>query len=755
MSTTEDTGKRRLAALRVGRGSTHRTQGSPGALRGERGWRRRVRAIGLVVVVCCWCVVFGLVPVVAGAARHFEKVSPADKGQGDIVGDGATTVAALAGDAVAFNSRTPFGDTVGSGTIGQTQYVARRTAEAWVVHAITPTPRPDALQTFFSPTLLELYSDDLRSAVVRGYDLPAATDDTPLRNNLYVEDTATLALRTVTVSQVEVPTIPDFLSWPLDFRGISADARHVAFVTATQFLPDAAPGVPNVYAWDDGVLRVASVLPDGTVPPDGADTPVKLRGAMSADGSRLLFTAPTSPGGNPQLFVRIDGSRTVWVSQSEVDRLADPTNVLPLGMTPDGRSVFFTTDMSLLSDDGNSGTDLYRYTDRADPSTGSHLRLISQTGDLDGGQLIGMSDDGERVYFYTITGHLVAWDHGRSQLISNAVPFPGAGSDGFGLTSEQPGYGRVTSDGMFLAFGTNVTVDGGVHGLTGEVTNGHRELYLYSLRDGSLTCCSCPSQSAISNATVLPESTLGNPTLGNSGFRPRFLSEDGRVFFSSGDALVAQDTNGVLDTYEYDPVTGSVSLLSTGTGKDPSTFADASASGDDVFIVTRQRLVASDHDNLVDLYDVRDGSSLPPEVVEQPRLECEGDGCQPLPSGNPPDDPLGSLSFEDGGAGSAGVRLLSVRQRVAVRGASGSLSVKLFAGGRLAWSGRGLQAGSIRRGRSGTVEVRLRLSRRARLRLRASGVYTTTIHFTFVSVGGDEVKRATRVTFRVAARKGR
>jgi hypothetical protein len=722
-------------------------------LRGVRGWRRRVRAFGLVAVVCCWCVVFGLVPVVAGAARHFEKVSPADKGNGDIVGDGATTVAALAGDAVAFNSRTPFGDTVGSGTIGQTQYVARRTDEAWVVHAITPTPRPDAKQTFFSATVLQIYSDDLRAAVVRGYDLPTATDDMPLRNNIYVEDTATRALRTVTVSQVEVPTIFAWLNWPPFFWGISADARHVAFVTATQFLPDAAPGVPNVYAWDDGVLRVASVLSDGTVPADGADTPVNLRGAMSADGSRLLFTASASPGGNPQLFMRIDGSRTVWVSQSEVDRLAEPTNVLPLGMTPDGRSVFFTTDMPLLSDDRNGATDLYRFTDRADPSTGSHLRLISQTGDLDGAQLVGMSDDGQRVYFQTTTNHLVVWDHGRSQLISNVVPLVGDVTEGLGLSSAKPGYGRVTPDGLFLAFGTNATVDG-VHGFTGEVTNGHRELYLFSLRDGSLTCCSCPSVPATSDATVLPAATQGEPTIGNAGFRPRFLSEDGRVFFSSGDALVAQDTNGVFDTYEYDPVTGRVSLLSTGTGKDPATFADASASGDDVFIVTRQRLVASDRDDLVDLYDIRDGSS-PPEVVEQPRSECEGDGCQPPPSANPPGHPRGSLVFEDDGAAVGGSGLLSVRQRVVVRGASGSLSVKLFVAGRLAWSGRGLRAGSIRRGRGGAYEVRLRLSRRARLRLRASGVYTTTIHFTFVSVGGDEVKRATRVTFRVAARKGR
>jgi len=710
-------------------------------LRGERGWRR-ARAIGVAATVCA---AFGLLPAAASAARHFEKVSPADKGFGDIVGDGLTTVAAVAGDAVAFSTRTPFGDTVGSANIGHTQYVARRTDEAWVVHAITPAPRSDAKQTFFSPTILPFYSDDLSTAVLRGYDLPAATDDTPLRNNLYVENTATRALRTVTVSQVEVPPWFEFLNWPLEFWGISADARHVAFVTASQFLADAVPGVPNVYQWDDGVLRVASVLPDGSVPADGANTPVNLRGAMSADGSRLLFTALSS-GGNPQLFLRIDASRTAWVSQSEVDGSADPTNVRPLGMTPDGRSVFFTTDTPLLPEDGNSGTDLYRYTDSAGPSSDpNNLTLISQGGDLDFGQLIGMSDDGERVYYQTSGSSFMVWDNGNT-LIRVVPPAD------FEL-SASPGNARVTPDGMFLAFRANATIDDGTHGLTGEVINNHFEMYLYSLRNRRLICVSCPSAPATSDAIVRPAATQGDPRVENAGLRPRFLSEDGRVFFSTGDALVVQDTNGVLDTYEYDPATGRVSLLSTGTGKDPATFADANASGDDVFIVTRQRLVASDRDDLVDLYDVRDGSSLPPEVVEQPRSECEGDGCQPPSPASPSKGLLGSLSFEDG-AGSAGARLLAVRERIVLHGASGLLRVRLFAAGRLAWSGRGLRAGSISR-RAGRYGVRLRLSRRGRAQLRASGVFRTSVHLTFVSVGGDEVKRTTRVTFRVAERKGR
>ena len=726
------------------------------ALRGERGWWPRARTTG---VAGAFCMAFVLFPAGASAARHFEKVSPAEKGLGDIVGDGWTTIAAEAGDAVAFNTRTPFGDTVGSGGTGHTQYVARRTDEAWVVHAVTPTPRPDARQDVFVPTLLQLYSDDLRTAVLRGYDLPGATDDAPLRNSIYVEDTATLSLKTVTVSQVDTPTVFDFLQYPQPFWGISADARHVAFVSATQFLPNAALGVPNVYQWDDGVLNLAGLLPDGTLPSGGSDSPASYRGAMSADGSRLLFTASPDGSSPPQLYMRIGERRTAWISENELDPLdldyqEFPANVQVMGMTPNGRSVFFTTDARLLSNDRNTnGTDLYRYTDSDNPASDSNLTLISQDGSLAGAELGGISNDGERVYYQTTTPELVVWDHGNAQVISNRVFIFGA----FGLPAS-PGDSRVTPDGAFLAFRTNATMDDdGVHGITGEgeVTNRHYEMYLYSLRDRRVTCSSCPSGSATSDVTVLPAVTEGTPPVRNPGFRPRFLSESGHVFFSTADALVPQDTNGVLDAYEYDPVTGRVSLLSAGTGKDPATFTDASASGDNVFIVTRQRLVASDRDDLVDLYDARDGSSLP-EVVEQPRLVCEGDGCQPPPSASPPGHPRGSSIFEDdSGVAAGGFRLLAVRQHMMVRGAHGLLRVRLFATGRLTWGGRGLQPGSVSRSGSGRYEVHLRLRRHARLRLRAAGVYTTSIHLTFVSAGGDEVKRTTRVTFRVVAKKGR
>jgi hypothetical protein len=87
------------------------------------------------------------------------------------------------------------------------------------------------------------------------------------------------------------------------------------------------------------------------------------------------------------------------------------------------------------------------------------------------------------------------------------------------------------------------------------------------------------------------------------------------VFFDSTQALVPQDTNGILDAYEWErggegsctSPDGCVFLLSGGTSSDASYFVDASASGNDAFVVTRARLVPQDQNENYDLYDARVG----------------------------------------------------------------------------------------------------------------------------------------------------
>jgi hypothetical protein len=585
--------------------------------------------------------------------RAYERVSPEDKGSGDIVADGETSIAATGGGAVAFSSRTPFGDEIGSGWDGQLQYVARRNegGTGWVTHAVTPAPKPEAFQTSFTVTKLQLFSDDLRTALVWGYDLPGGGGE-PYRNNIYAEDTATRALQPLTVSQDQSLNLRSFQEE--SYAGISADARHLAFTEFfTKLLPigELKEFTQNVYQSDNGVLSLAGILPDGSVPANGSEPAVPqlgesngggYRGAMSADGSRLLFLA--TPNENRQLYMRVDGERTVRVSEPENGETFEPSGVQVQYMTPDGRNVFFVTSSKLLSEDENEGPDLYRWTYGPDPEHERNLTLITNTGELslDGlsNGVVGVSDDGSRVYYQTMGSHLFVWDNGATRLISSDAEENTTEKYSLAAIMSGPGLGRVSPDGMWLAFlsAGSLNTDG-IHALTGQPILNHSngtsdfEVYLYSLKDEQLTCVSCPSAPASSYASVLPEVTNGDPKLTNVGIRPQFLSDDGRVFFSTAEALLPQDTNGVTDVYEYDGETGTLSLLSPGTGSEPTTFADASASGEDVFVQTHQQLVAEDRDSLVDMYDVRAGGGFPAPPAAPAGCGTE---CQPPPSGSPP-----------------------------------------------------------------------------------------------------------------------
>jgi hypothetical protein len=121
---------------------------------------------------------------------------------------------------------------------------------------------------------------------------------------------------------------------------------------------------------------------------------------------------------------------------------------------------------------------------------------------------------------------------------------------------------------------------------------------------------------------------------------PRALSDDGtRLFFDSFDGLVPQDSNGMMDVYEYEA--GRAMLISSGSGSSDSRFADASSNGDDVFFTTRDQLVPQDQDQSVDLYDARVGggsSQLAPPV-------CSGTGCQGVPAPPPIFSTPSSVTF--------------------------------------------------------------------------------------------------------------
>jgi hypothetical protein len=188
------------------------------------------------------------------------------------------------------------------------------------------------------------------------------------------------------------------------------------------------------------------------------------------------------------------------------------------------------------------------------------------------------------------------------------------------------------------------TIEGGAGGLTGgsEVWN--------------------PTQGIAANIPGLTQYRTGAGL-----YQPRYLSNEGRVFFNSSDSLVPQDTNGTEDVYQYEPprgegapvsdsctsealdyssaAEGCVSLISSGTSPLESAFLDASESGDDVFFLTSAQLSRRDTDTSVDVYDARVGGG---EAEQVPPPSCEGDACQ-SPAAAPEDPTPGSLTFQGPG----------------------------------------------------------------------------------------------------------
>lgn len=571
--------------------------------------------------------------------RAYEQVSPQEKNGGDVVGDGETNEAAVDGNAVTFNSRTSFGDTVGSGGAGQTQYLARRGAAGWSSHGIDPTPNPKAVQTFWGSTQIPLFSEDLRRAFVWAYDLPVA-GDTPLRRNIYSENTEDRAVTPVTVSQTgeSYPWPYHFFEPYESFSGLSGDGRHLLFTTDAHLLPEAEAGVPNVYEWNDGELRLVDVLPDGSVPSGGGQAAAggtMYRRGISRDGSRALFLSGS------QLYTRIDGNRTIWISEPEGANVpSEPEGIVFQGATPDGKNIFFSSESPLLDEDTTPGPDLYRWTESPDPENESdNLTLISHGGRMEGAGgpdergFIGASDNGAIVYYREASDNLFVWSRGESRVVTNARSPGGLGTGGslnLGETVTSPGSTRVSPNGRWLALFNND------HSLTGEsAPSGESQMYIYDSVNNSLSCASCLSVTH-NGAEVEPKVTWTYGSIINyhdGAIRPRFLSDKGTVFFSTAEALVPEDVNGVSDTYAYDATLGKPQLISTGAGGSAAMFTEANPSGSDVFIVTPQQLSGSDNDDLVDLYDVRvDGGFLqaPPAAAG-----CSGEGCKGGSSATP------------------------------------------------------------------------------------------------------------------------
>jgi hypothetical protein len=234
---------------------------------------------------------------------------------------------------------------------------------------------------------------------------------------------------------------------------------------------------------------------------------------------------------------------------------------------------------------------------------------------------------------------------------------------------------RVSPNGRYLAFMSD-------HSLTGydnhDASSGQpdEELYEYDATSGRLVCASCNPSGARPQGRMEPYHALTNVTADRwterwvaaavpgwteinnreqqADRQPRYLSDTGRLFFDSPDALSPHDINGTVDVYEFEPggtgncapasvtfsvrTDGCVGLISGGTGPEESVFVEASSSGEDAFFITGDRLVGEDVDNTYDMYDAHVCSEgapcFPASAVASPACDNEA-SCRAAPSPQP------------------------------------------------------------------------------------------------------------------------
>jgi hypothetical protein len=383
---------------------------------------------------------------------------------------------------------------------------------------------------------------------------------------------------------------------------------------------------------------------------------------VSADGSRVFWTDLEEGSDMEHLFVRENDSTTVSVSVGAAQFRA---------ASPDGRYVFYTEQQRLL---------------RFDVENGSREELAGAGAGVLG--VVGINETGEDGAYVYFVANGVLGDgagHGAHQGTCTVASYLHNGSEancnlyvdhdgvtGFiaallpdDISTLRRYYASSAPAGVVVGSLVGRTAEVSVNGqavvfessasLTGYENDGHRDAFVYNARSGELSCVSC-------NPTGVPATGPDTPVLRGSDselWTHRWISEDGaRVFFESREGLVAQDTNGVRDVYEWEQdgtgscedVKGCVYLLSGGTSSDNSYFLDASVSGNDVFMISRADLVPQDQGDTYEVYDARVGAKEP---VGEP--VCTGTGCQGLPAGPPLFATPSSVTFAGVGNFSPGI----------------------------------------------------------------------------------------------------
>ncbi len=648
--------------------------------------------------------------------RAWELVSPPDK-KAVVIGSDSNywlTQAAGDGSGITYTVNEPLGESV-AGRLFFAQALSTHTAEGWRTQDVSgraglPPEGESTGSLFEAGELWHVFSSDLSLGLLqpgKGEVTPQSPEAT--ERTLYVRDNATDAFQPLE-SEADVPSGLKFGDEHMQFFTATPDLSHVIFGTYQALTAEAHEGKcsglcneepQNLYEWHAGQLELVNILPDGTTEPGakagnaitGIDGGEMTAHAISSDGRWVVWhygeLTPLGSKAKVSLYVRDMVEGQTFKVGGQYARFET--------MSSDGSKVFYVE-----TEEGLNG-DLHVF----EPATGKDTDLTADHGVAEHSAgiqngVLGTSQDGSYVYFVA-TGVLASggvsgadnlylaheengvWTTTHIATLSHEDEHTWGGTNLEGIT-RQPWFvsSEVSPNGRYVAFMSNSPLTGYDNR---DARSGQRdeEVFLYDAASNRLVCASCNptgarpvgvfDQGEGSGAEELlvdePKtwtklsgggntdhwlagSLVGwNNELNVSSYEPRYVMNDGRLFFNSPDALVPQDTNGLEDVYEYEPTsvgscveggtdfnpaTGAcVSLVSSGQSLRESAFMDASEDGNDVFFVTSAKLVAEDYDNAYDMYDAHVCTSVLPcraEPVSPP--ECtSGDSCKAAPSPQP------------------------------------------------------------------------------------------------------------------------
>lgn len=579
--------------------------------------------------------------------RAYELVTPPTKSSAQL--DAAqqveySSVAAADGEALTLRAFEPL---PGAPNAGE-HYLATREAGGWSAQDTMPLESYDGTSCM-EYQHVDAYSAQLTREVMRIDAGSRASGDSNEENpescnpegrqvvsgepvgyeNLLVRDNTTGAYQLVNVTPSGVTPADAY------FQAASADLSHVIFTEVSPLAEGATYGVENLYEWDEGTVRLVSLLPNGTAVTGTLAAPVgepEHEGVISSDGSHVLFSYDAA------LYDRIDGQRTVQIDEAEGGSGASGGGSLQAA-SAGGAKVFFLDESRLTADSTAAAgePDLYEcalpegaskceLSDLTVAAAGEHadVQRVTPLGDDDSSYVYFVAEgvlasntreytdsEGNTVVEGAEAGkqNLYLWNGEKTTFIAAGVHYSPFGDE------------QTSPDGKWLAFESEKSLTGYeiVQPAGGFSV---KELFLYNAAAQQLVCASCnptgePPIQGGGVAVSLREGEESEDARRHEERTRRLLTDAGQAFFQTNEALVPSDTNGKADVYEYEG--GHVYLISSGTSSSESNLEDVGENGDDVFFRSDQALVPQDNqERMIVIYDARVDGGFPEPAVPPP-----------------------------------------------------------------------------------------------------------------------------------------